>query len=128
MLVTMTAGRTVEGSHALMSLRSVPYTGRLGLQRVGIEPDPGNYILPLASVAAMQGRIAMYHALGEAVNPLRSAGENVEVASGLRRHLAGQRRGNRWRGGRADRFGIDTADRDGCSKPDHQVVDQDHRR
>ncbi len=92
-LVTMTDGRTVEGSHALMTLGSVPNTGRLGLQRVGIEPGPGNYIavdrvsrtpvpgiyaagdctglLPLASVAAMQGRISMYHALGEAVNPLR---------------------------------------------------------
>ena len=28
---------------------------------------------PLASVAAMQGRIAMYHALGDAVSPLISA-------------------------------------------------------
>ena len=28
-------------------------------------------VLPLASVAAMQGRIAMWHALGEAVPPLR---------------------------------------------------------
>jgi len=28
-------------------------------------------LLPLASVAAMQGRIAMYHALGEAVSPIR---------------------------------------------------------
>ena len=28
-------------------------------------------VLPLASVAAMQGRIAMWHALGEAVTPLR---------------------------------------------------------
>ena len=28
-------------------------------------------VLPLASVAAMQGRIAMWHALGEAVQPLR---------------------------------------------------------
>ena len=28
-------------------------------------------VLPLASVAAMQGRIAMWHALGEAVAPLR---------------------------------------------------------
>ncbi len=92
-LVTMTDGRTVAGSHALMTLGSVPNTGRLSLQRAGIEPGPGNYIavdrvsrtqvagiyaagdctglLPLASVAAMQGRIAMYHALGEAVSPLR---------------------------------------------------------
>jgi len=28
-------------------------------------------VLPLASVAAMQGRIAMWHALGEAVAPLK---------------------------------------------------------
>ncbi|ORB70572.1 NAD(P)H-quinone dehydrogenase [Mycobacterium scrofulaceum] len=91
--VTMTDGRAVEGSHALMTLGSVPNTGRLGLERVGIETGPGNRIavdrvsrtsvagiyaagdctdvLPLASVAAMQGRIAMYHALGEAVSPLR---------------------------------------------------------
>jgi dihydrolipoamide dehydrogenase len=92
-LVTMTDGRTVEGSHALMTVGSVPNTGGLGLERVGIELGPGNYLkvdrvsrtsvagiyaagdctglLPLASVAAMQGRIAMYHALGEAVNPIR---------------------------------------------------------
>jgi dihydrolipoamide dehydrogenase len=92
-LVTMTDGRTVEGSHALMTVGSVPNTTGLGLERVGIELGPGNYLtvdrvsrtkvpgiyaagdctglLPLASVAAMQGRIAMYHALGEAVAPIR---------------------------------------------------------
>ncbi len=92
-LVTMTDGRAVEGSHALMTIGSVPNTGGLGLERVGIELGRGDYLsvdrvsrtsvpgiyaagdctglLPLASVAAMQGRIAMYHALGEAVNPLR---------------------------------------------------------
>ncbi|KHO27173.1 flavoprotein disulfide reductase [Mycolicibacterium setense] len=92
-LVTMADGRTVEGSHALMTVGSVPNTSGLGLERVGIELGPGNYLnvdrvsrttvpgiyaagdctglLPLASVAAMQGRIAMYHALGEAVSPIR---------------------------------------------------------
>jgi pyruvate/2-oxoglutarate dehydrogenase complex dihydrolipoamide dehydrogenase (E3) component len=92
-LVTMADGRTVEGSHALMTVGSVPNTSGLGLEKVGIEPGPGNYLtvdrvsrtsasgiyaagdctglLPLASVAAMQGRIAMYHALGEAVSPIR---------------------------------------------------------
>ncbi|MCV7288651.1 MULTISPECIES: NAD(P)H-quinone dehydrogenase [Mycolicibacterium] len=92
-LVTMTDGRTVEGSHALMTVGSVPNTTGLGLERVGIELGQGNYLtvdrvsrtsvpgiyaagdctglLPLASVAAMQGRIAMYHALGEAVAPIR---------------------------------------------------------
>jgi dihydrolipoamide dehydrogenase len=91
--VTMADGRTVEGSHALMTVGSVPNTSRLGLEKVGIELGPGNYLtvdrvsrttaagiyaagdctglLPLASVAAMQGRIAMYHALGEAVSPIR---------------------------------------------------------
>ncbi|WP_029107165.1 NAD(P)H-quinone dehydrogenase [Mycobacterium sp. URHD0025] len=92
-LVTMADGRTVKGSHALMTVGSVPNTSGLGLERVGIELGPGNYLkvdrvsrttvpgiyaagdctglLPLASVAAMQGRIAMYHALGEAVAPIR---------------------------------------------------------
>ncbi|ACC39682.1 dihydrolipoamide dehydrogenase LpdA [Mycobacterium marinum M] len=92
-LVTMTDGRTVEGSHALMTIGSIPNTSGLGLERVGIELGPGNYLnvdrvsrtsvpgiyaagdctglLPLASVAAMQGRIAMYHALGEGVSPIR---------------------------------------------------------
>lgn len=91
--VTMADGRTVDGSHALMTVGSVPNTSGLGLERVGIELGPGNYLkvdrvsrtsvpgiyaagdctglLPLASVAAMQGRIAMYHALGEAVAPIR---------------------------------------------------------
>jgi dihydrolipoamide dehydrogenase len=91
--VTLTDGRTITGSHALMAVGSVPNTGALGLVEYGvaIDPDgrvpvdrvsrtnvPGIYaagdctgLLPLASVAAMQGRIAMWHALGEAVAPLR---------------------------------------------------------
>jgi NAD(P)H dehydrogenase (quinone) len=92
-LVTMTDGRTVEGSHALMTVGSVPNTSGLGLERVGIELAPGDYLkvdrvsrttvpgiyaagdctglMLLASVAAMQGRIAMYHALGEGLEPIR---------------------------------------------------------
>lgn len=91
--VALADGRVVDGSHALMTVGSVPNTRGLGLERVGIELGPGNYIpvdrvsrttapgiyaagdctglLPLASVAAMQGRIAMYHALGEGVSPIR---------------------------------------------------------
>lgn len=91
--VSMADGRTVEGSHALMTVGSVPNTKNLGLERVGVTLNPGGYIpvdrvsrtpapgvyaagdctglLPLASVAAMQGRIAMYHALGEGVSPIR---------------------------------------------------------
>ncbi|EOM75430.1 NAD(P)H-quinone dehydrogenase [Rhodococcus rhodnii] len=92
-IVRMSDGRTVEASHALMTVGSVPNTGGLGLERVGIELDRGGYLrvdrvsrttvagiyaagdctglLPLASVAAMQGRIAMYHALGEGVSPIK---------------------------------------------------------
>ena len=87
--VVLTDGSTVRGSHALMTVGSVPNTGELGLDRVGIETDRGGFIpvdrvsrtaepgvyaagdctgvLMLASVAAMQGRIAMWHALGEGV-------------------------------------------------------------
>ncbi len=92
-VVNMTDGRTVEGSHALITVGSVPNTSGLGLERVGIDLGRGGYIpvdrvsrtsvptiyaagdctglLLLASVAAMQGRIAMYHALGEGVTPIR---------------------------------------------------------
>jgi dihydrolipoamide dehydrogenase len=92
-VVTMTDGRTVAGSHALITVGSVPNTSGLGLERVGIELADGGYLsvdrvsrtsvptiyaagdctglLLLASVAAMQGRIAMYHALGEGVTPIR---------------------------------------------------------
>jgi dihydrolipoamide dehydrogenase len=92
-VIELLDGRTVEGSHALMCVGSVPDTGALGLEHVGIELDDKGYIpvdrvsrtvvpsvyaagdctgvLLLASVAGMQGRIAMWHALGEAVAPLR---------------------------------------------------------
>jgi dihydrolipoamide dehydrogenase len=92
-VVRLVDGRTVEGTHCLMAVGSVPNTAGIGLEQVGvrlsesghIEVDrvsrtsvPGVYaagdctgVLALASVAAMQGRIAMWHALGEAVAPLR---------------------------------------------------------
>jgi dihydrolipoamide dehydrogenase len=91
--VELTDGREITGSHALMAVGSVPNTGALGLAEYGVRVAPGGYlsvdrvsrtnvpgiyaagdctgVLPLASVAAMQGRIAMWHALGEAVAPLR---------------------------------------------------------
>ncbi|WP_430333611.1 NAD(P)H-quinone dehydrogenase [Rhodococcus sp. ACT016] len=92
-VVKLADGRTVHGSHALMAVGSTPNTEGLGLEKVGIELDKGGYLrvdrvsrtavsgiyaagdctglLPLASVAAMQGRIAMYHALGEGVSPIK---------------------------------------------------------
>ena len=92
-LVTLSDGRTVEGSHALMAVGAVPNTADLGLREYGVDVADGGYVtvdrvsrtnvpgiyaagdctgvLPLASVAAMQGRIAIWHAMGEAVAPLR---------------------------------------------------------
>jgi pyruvate/2-oxoglutarate dehydrogenase complex dihydrolipoamide dehydrogenase (E3) component len=92
-VVTLADGRTVTGSHALMTVGSVPNTTDVGLEKVGIETDRGGFIpvdrvsrtsvpgvyaagdctgvLMLASVAAMQGRIAMWHALGEGVAPIK---------------------------------------------------------
>ena len=92
-LVHLEGGGTIEASHALMTVGSVPNTADLGLETVGIEPGRGGFIpvdrvsrtsvpgiyaagdctgvLMLASVAAMQGRIAMWHALGEGVAPIK---------------------------------------------------------
>ena len=92
-VVRLTDGSTVEGSHALMTVGSVPNTGGMGLEEAGVTLTDGGFVqvdrvsrttvpgvyaagdctgvLMLASVAAMQGRIAMWHALGEAVAPLR---------------------------------------------------------
>ncbi|GAA1905865.1 NAD(P)H-quinone dehydrogenase [Streptomyces sodiiphilus] len=90
--VTLADGRTVLGTHCLMAVGAVPNTGGLGLAEAGVKlkdsghvwtdrvsrtTAPGVYaagdctgVLALASVAAMQGRIAMYHFLGHAVTPL----------------------------------------------------------
>lgn len=91
--VILQDGRTVRGSHCLLTVGMVPSTRDLGLEQAGITLDaagfvpvdrvsrtsaPGVYaagdctgVWMLASVAAMQGRIAMWHALGEAVQPIR---------------------------------------------------------
>ena len=42
--VNLVDGRTVDASHALMSIGSVPNTAGLGLDRVGVELKPGGYI------------------------------------------------------------------------------------
>ena len=90
--VTLTDGRTVDGSHCLLALGSIPNTEGLGLDAIGVELNEGGFIevdrvsrtsvrgvyaagdctgvLMLASVAAQQGRIAMSHLLGDAVHPL----------------------------------------------------------
>ena len=90
--VTLSDGQTIHGSHVLMAVGQLPNTENLGLENAGVAVNDGGYItvdrvsrtnirgiyaagdctgvLPLASVAAMQGRIAMWHALGDAVTPL----------------------------------------------------------
>jgi len=90
--VRLTDGRSVSASHCILALGSVPNTVRLGLEEAGVTLDDGGFIqvdrvsrtsargvyaagdctgvLMLASVAAMQGRIAMWHFLGDAVAPL----------------------------------------------------------
>ncbi len=90
--VTLTDGRSVQGSHCVLALGSIPNTTGIGLESAGVELDEGGFIkvdrvsrtsargvyaagdctgvLMLASVAAMQGRIAMWHFLGDAVTPL----------------------------------------------------------
>ncbi|MEB3368114.1 NAD(P)H-quinone dehydrogenase [Saccharopolyspora mangrovi] len=92
-VIHLADGRKVEASHALMTVGSVPNTSDIGLEKVGIEPGRGGYVevdrvsrtgapgiyaagdctglLLLASVAGMQGRIAMWHALGEGVTPIK---------------------------------------------------------
>ena len=94
-VVTLTSGEEIAGSHVLMALGGIPWTGDLGLERAGVRVRDSGHIetdrvsrtsvrgiyaagdctgvYPLASVAAMQGRIAMHHALGDAVSPLISA-------------------------------------------------------
>src|SRR5580658_5065380 len=91
--VTLEDGRTVTGSHCLLTVGMTPRTGGIGLDEAGVKVDAHGFVevdrvsrtsasgvyaagdctgvLMLASVAAMQGRIAMWHTLGEAVGPLR---------------------------------------------------------
>lgn len=89
--VTLAGGEVIEGSHCLMAVGSVPNTENIGLAEAGIELDATGHIkvnrvartsvpniyaagdcttyVPLASVASMQGRTAVFHALGDIVNP-----------------------------------------------------------
>jgi NAD(P)H dehydrogenase (quinone) len=102
--VALTDGRTVEGSHCLLAIGSIPNTSDMGLETAGVGLDDAGFIrvdrvsrtsargvyaagdctgvLMLASVAAMQGRIAMWHFLGDAVSPLdlKTVSSNVFTA------------------------------------------------
>ncbi|MFJ3404431.1 NAD(P)H-quinone dehydrogenase [Promicromonospora sp. NPDC090134] len=102
--VTLSDGRVVHGSHVLVAVGGVPATSGIGLEEAGVRLSDGGHVvvdrvsrtsvrgvyasgdctgvLPLASVAAMQGRIAMAHALGDAVQPLalRTVASNIFTA------------------------------------------------
>jgi dihydrolipoamide dehydrogenase len=125
-VVTLAGGETVRGSHCLIAVGATPNTHGLGLADAGVQVNGAGHIVvdkvsrtsargvyaagdctgvfALASVAAMQGRIAMWHSLGDAVSPLdlRTVSSNVfttpeiatvgvsqaQVDSGLVRALA----------------------------------------
>jgi NAD(P)H dehydrogenase (quinone) len=92
-VVGLKDGGEVVGSHVLFTVGQVPSSREVGLERVGVEVNAWGGIdvdavgrtscrwvyaagdvvgrVMLASVAAMQGRTAMWHALGQAVQPIR---------------------------------------------------------
>lgn len=100
-LVTLADGRVVEGSHCLLAVGGVPNTAGIGLEEAGVALSESGHIkvdgvsrttapniyaagdctgvLALASVAAMQGRIAVAHLLGDYVKPLKL----TQVASNI---------------------------------------------
>ncbi|MCI6583635.1 MAG: NAD(P)H-quinone dehydrogenase [Mobiluncus sp.] len=91
-IVTLHDGREIEGSHVLMAVGAIPNTDKMGLEEAGVELDERGFIKTdrvsrttanriyaagdctgvflLASVASAQGRLAIAHALGDAVEPL----------------------------------------------------------
>lgn len=100
-VVQLEGGGSVEGTHCLMAVGSIPNTHGIGLRAAGVELTESGHIrvnkvartqvpsiyavgdctdfFPLASVASMQGRTAIMHALGDFVRPidLRNVAANV---------------------------------------------------
>lgn len=92
-VVTLSDGTKVTGSHCLVCVGSIPNTQGIGLENAGVELTPSGHIkvdgvsrtsapnvyaagdctgvFALASVAAMQGRIAVAHLVGDGVRPLK---------------------------------------------------------
>jgi dihydrolipoamide dehydrogenase len=89
--VTLSDGRVVEGSHCLMAVGSIANTRRIGLEEAGVQmTESGNIrvnkvgrtsvpnvyavgdctnMSPLASIASMLGRTAVFHAMGDVAIP-----------------------------------------------------------
>jgi dihydrolipoamide dehydrogenase len=102
--VSLADGTELVGSHCLMAVGALPNTSGIGLAEAGVELTANGHlkvdrvsrtsargvyaagdctgVFALASVAAMQGRIAMWHALGDSVSPLdlRTVASNVFTA------------------------------------------------
>jgi pyruvate/2-oxoglutarate dehydrogenase complex dihydrolipoamide dehydrogenase (E3) component len=92
-VVTLGDGSKVTGSHCLVCVGSIPNTAGIGLEEAGVALTESGHVkvdgvsrttapniyaagdctgvLALASVAAMQGRIAIAHFLGDAVTPIK---------------------------------------------------------
>ncbi|MEO8283443.1 MAG: NAD(P)H-quinone dehydrogenase [Pseudarthrobacter sp.] len=92
-VVTLGDGSKVTGSHCLVCVGSIPNTAGIGLEEAGVAVTESGHVkvdgvsrttapniyaagdctgvLALASVAAMQGRIAIAHFLGDAVTPIK---------------------------------------------------------
>ena len=100
-LATLSDGRTVEGSHCLIAVGSIPNTTGIGLEEAGVQLSDSGHIrvnrvartsipniyaagdcttaMPLASIASMSGRTAVFHAMGDAVKPIeiRNVAANI---------------------------------------------------
>lgn len=100
-VVTLSDGREIRGSHCLMAVGAVPNTEGIGLDAAGVQTTDSGHIrvnrvartsvphiyaagdctafFPLASVASVQGRTAIFHALGDEVRPitLRNVASNI---------------------------------------------------
>jgi pyruvate/2-oxoglutarate dehydrogenase complex dihydrolipoamide dehydrogenase (E3) component len=99
--VELADGQVLTGSHCLMAVGATPNTQGLNLEEAGIVLNETGHVvvnkvartsranvyaigdcstsLPLASVSAMMGRTAVYHALGDVASPtrLRNVASNV---------------------------------------------------
>lgn len=91
-VVTLSDGKTIDASHCLMAVGSIPNTATIGLEEAGVVTSESGHIVvnkvartsvsniyavgdcsdapPLASVASHQGRTAVFHALGDFAKPL----------------------------------------------------------
>ncbi|MFT4233491.1 MAG: NAD(P)H-quinone dehydrogenase [Microbacterium sp.] len=89
--VTLSNGDVVKGSHCLMAVGSIPNTSGIGLEEAGVQMTESGHIrvnkvgrtsvpnvyaigdcttlMPLASVASMLGRTAVFHAMGDVAIP-----------------------------------------------------------